>query len=158
MRDHHDGEPALAIEADEQIHDLDAASRVEIASRFVGEQHRRLRDNGPGDRHALHLPARELRRRVRLPSGEADRGERFASPFVPFARIDTTIDEREFYVLERSGAIEQVETLEDESDVMATQQRALLSRQRRDVDAAKAIHAPGRHVETAEDVHGRGLA
>ena len=40
MRDQHDGESACPIEPDEQIHNLDAARRIEIASRLVGEQHR----------------------------------------------------------------------------------------------------------------------
>ena len=101
-------------------------------------------DNGPGDRDALHLAARELRRCVRLPAGEADRGERFARSLVPLACAHAAIDERELHVLERGGAIEQVEALEDESDVVAAQQRALLPRQRADVHAAKAIDAAGR--------------
>ena len=108
--------PRVAIEPDEQVHDLDAARRVEIAGRLVGEQHRWLCDNGPGDRHALHLSARELRRCVRFPAGEPDRGERFARTLVPLACADAAIDERELHVLERGCAVEQIESLKDESE------------------------------------------
>src|SRR4029453_9752350 len=101
MRDHHDGEAACAIEPDEQTHDLDAARGVEIASRLVSKEHGWLRDNGPGDRHALHLSARELRGRVRLPAGEPDGGERLTRSLVPLACADAAINERQLHVLER---------------------------------------------------------
>ena len=94
------------------ISTLRAVSRLPVG--FVGEQHRWLRNDGPGDRDALHLSTRELRRRVRFPPGESDRGERFARTRVPRARADATIEERELDILERGCAVEQIEPLKDE--------------------------------------------
>ena len=83
-------------------------------------------DNGPGDRDALHLSARQLRRCVRFPAGEPDRGERFARTLVPLARADAAIEQRELDVLERGRSVEQIEALKDEPEIVAPQQRALL--------------------------------
>ena len=93
--------PRSRLKPHEQLHDLDAARGVEIAGRLVGEQHRRLGDDRAGDRHALHLPARELGRRVRLPAREADGGQRLARPSVPLAGGHAAIDQRQLDVLER---------------------------------------------------------
>ena len=60
VRDHDDGEPALAVEVREQLHDLVAARAVEVAGRLVGDEEHRVGDDGAGDRHALLLAAGEF--------------------------------------------------------------------------------------------------
>src|SRR5262249_9781918 len=55
---------ALLPELREKRHDVAAGGRVEVAGRFVGEDDVRLHREGPGDRDALHLAARKLRRFV----------------------------------------------------------------------------------------------
>ena len=54
--DDDDGVAGL-VQPGEQRHDLDAGLRVEVAGRFVGEQNRRVVDQGPGDRNPLALTA-----------------------------------------------------------------------------------------------------
>jgi hypothetical protein len=56
MRDNHDRATGI-IERVEQLHDLDAGGRVEVAGRFVGEQERGIVDQRPGDRYPLLLTA-----------------------------------------------------------------------------------------------------
>ena len=46
---------------------------VEVARRLVGEDHARLGDERPGDRHALLLTAGELGRLMTHPIGEPQR-------------------------------------------------------------------------------------
>src|SRR6185295_4465399 len=58
---------ALVVQLLEQVHDLLAVARVEVAGRLVGVQDRRLADDRAGDRNALLLAARELRRVVLHP-------------------------------------------------------------------------------------------
>src|SRR6186997_3093984 len=60
VRDQHDGDAALDVEALEQPHHLDAGSRIEVAGRLVGQQDRRVVDQRARDRHALLLSARQL--------------------------------------------------------------------------------------------------
>ena len=54
-----DGGPGL-VDPVEQLHDPDRGDRVEVAARLVGEQQRRVVDEGAGDRDALLLAAGEL--------------------------------------------------------------------------------------------------
>src|SRR3712207_1236567 len=72
-RDEYGG--AHAVDAVQKLHDAHRRVRVEVAGRLVRDEYRRLRDEGPGDRDALLLPAGELvRELVQLP-GEANEGE-----------------------------------------------------------------------------------
>src|SRR5262245_3591575 len=60
VRDEHDRDALVAVEADEQVQDVEARLRVEVAGRLVGEQERGAVHERPRDRDALLLPAREL--------------------------------------------------------------------------------------------------
>jgi hypothetical protein len=64
VRDQHDGEPAFAVEALEDRHDLAAGLGVERPCRLVGQQHERLIYERPGNCDALLLSARQLCRSV----------------------------------------------------------------------------------------------
>src|SRR5918998_2742380 len=57
-RDEHGG--ADAVDAVQKLHDTHARVRVEVAGRLVGDEYRRLRDEGPCYRDALLLTAGEL--------------------------------------------------------------------------------------------------
>ena len=59
--DHHDRLAELLDGVPEQLEDLAARLRVEVARRLVREHDGRLRDERPRDRDALLLAARELR-------------------------------------------------------------------------------------------------
>ena len=60
--DHHERAPAAVDGVAQQRQDLAAGAQVERAGRLVGEQQLGLADQRAGDRHALLLAARELRR------------------------------------------------------------------------------------------------
>src|SRR5437773_9636148 len=60
VRHHDDRLVVLVVQAVEKDQDLLGALRVEVPGRLVGHQDERIGDDGPGDRHALLLPAREL--------------------------------------------------------------------------------------------------
>ena len=71
---------------------------------------------------------------------------------------DLRVDERELDVLQRGGAREQVEGLEDEADLLVADRRQLVVVHRLDRDAVEEVAAGGRAVEAADDVHQRRLA
>src|SRR5690606_22265636 len=75
VRDEHERRAALAVQLLEQLDDRFAGRRVEVARRLVGEQDSRLVDERAGERDALLLAARKLRRIVVEPVGEPDAGE-----------------------------------------------------------------------------------
>jgi hypothetical protein len=58
---HHHGDAEL-VDPQEQLDDLPADQRVEVAGRLVGDDQARVVDEGPGDRRPLLLAAGERRR------------------------------------------------------------------------------------------------
>ena len=61
MRRHHDRRPA-GVDVAQQLEHAARGALIEVAGRLVGEQHRRLVDERPGDRDALLLAAGQLAR------------------------------------------------------------------------------------------------
>ena len=102
---------------------------VEVAGRLVGEQDGRVGDDRARDRDALLLPARELARRVRCsrPASPTLRERAQARARRRSAATRPAVDQRQLDVLERRGPRQQVEPLEDEAEVVAAQQRALVA-------------------------------
>ena len=72
VRDHDDGLPEVVDRPAQELQDLLAGARVEVAGRFVGEQHGRLADERPGDGDPLLLATGELGRLVAETVGQAD--------------------------------------------------------------------------------------
>ena len=55
--DHHDRFSVIAIERLQQIEDLIARLAIEVSSRFIAKEQRRIRHDRAGDAHALLLAA-----------------------------------------------------------------------------------------------------
>src|SRR5690606_10578205 len=89
---------------------------------------------------------------------EPDEREHLARPPLPLALRQAAIDERQLDVLERRRAVQQVESLKDEADEVASEQRPLLAREPGDVRALEEIPAARRPIEAAQDVQARRLA
>src|SRR5215217_5874791 len=114
-RDEHGG--ADAVDPVQKLHDAHARVRVEVAGRLVGDEYRRLRDEGAGDGDALLLPAGELVRvllRLRAQAHEVE--------YLRDLRADgTALLARDLHrvgdVLGGGLVREQHEVLEDASDV-----------------------------------------
>jgi hypothetical protein len=144
MRHHDDRDALLAVEAAEQLHDFVAALAVKVAGRLVSKQHQRVGDDGAGDGNTLLLAAGKLGRGVVFPSIEADFGQCGTSSGVTGFHRFATIEQRQFDILLRRSAREQVEALKDKTEAIAAQQGALVAVEPLNVDAAKAIFAGGR--------------
>jgi len=157
VRDGHERE-ALGLQLLEQGEDVGARARVEVARRLVGEDHRRPRDEGAGDRDALALTAGELRRVVVRAVGEAHSGERLLGALDALLALHTGVDQRRRDVLERALAGHEVEALEDEADRAVAQQREPVVVERVGVDPGEEVLPARLAVEQAEDVQQRRLA
>ncbi len=150
--------PVVAVEVRQQLHDLARSGGVEVAGRLVGKDHHRIADDRAGDGDALLLAARQLRRVVMLAPLKSDLGQRLRRAGRTLGRGMALVDQRQFDVLERGRAGEQVEALEDEAEIVAAQERPLVAAEARDIDAVEAVGAGGRPVEAADDVHRGRLA
>src|SRR3954470_16658707 len=111
-----------------------ARSRVERAGGLVGEHDARLSDECTGDRDALLLAARELRRPVAAALLETDAPQDVADDRARQARGGEPRRQRDV-LLGREGA-QQVERLEDEADPLSAQ-----ARERPFVEAAELLLA-----------------
>src|SRR5262245_53064779 len=67
MRNHDDGLVEFAMELIEQGEDVVGALAIEITRGLIGDDNRRIRDDGSCDRDALFLTTRELARIVIRP-------------------------------------------------------------------------------------------
>ena len=108
-----------AVQLAEHLHDLLAGRAVEVAGGLVGQEDRGLVDQRAGDGDALALAARQLVGPVVHAVAQADpaaaprwRGSRRS------LRRDAGVDQRQLDVVERRGAGQQVERLEDEPDLL----------------------------------------
>ena len=79
VSDHHD-RLTVVTDGAEQLEDLAARPRVEVAGRLVGEDDLRPGDERARDRDALLLSARQLRRTMVEPVFEPDRLDQLIEP------------------------------------------------------------------------------
>src|SRR6266508_1707790 len=80
VRDHDDSD-AVLVELLKNRHDLDAGAAVEIARRFIRQQHLRIIDQRARNRDALLLTAGKLTRKMVLTTREPDRCKHTISSF-----------------------------------------------------------------------------
>ena len=125
MRHLHDRR-ALLVEPLEQLHDFLPLRRVQVAGRLVGQDHRRIRDDGARDADELLLAARELSRIEILLGDDAEAIEDVGDDALALGFLDVAVGERQLDVLVDRQVVEQVIALEDEPDVALLQRRALL--------------------------------
>src|SRR5262245_51132383 len=75
VRDEHERDAARRVQLEQEIDDLRAGARVQVARGLVGEEERGRRHERASERDALLLAARELARIVQRALGEADAPE-----------------------------------------------------------------------------------
>ena len=120
----------------EELEDLAAGLRVEVAGRLVGEDDGRLRDQRARDRDALLLAAGELGGPVLPPVLQPDRLDQLLEPrSVGLLAGDR---QREDDVLLGGEHRQQVEELEDEADVLAPELRQVAVAERGDLGARRS--------------------
>ena len=115
VRDHDERLAVVLHRRAQQLEDLAAGLRVEVAGRLVREDDGRPAHERAGDRDALLLAAGELGRAVRAPVLQADLVEQVLEEVL--VRLRPGEREREGDVLLGGQHRQQVEELEDEADV-----------------------------------------
>jgi hypothetical protein len=142
----------------EEIEDLAAGLRIEVSGRLVGEEERRLVDECPRDGDALALTAGQLVRLMAHPILETDGDQRLFGQLAPLRTWNLRVDERQLHVLQRCGARQKIECLEDETDLLVAHSGQLVVIHRFDRNAVEKVTPRARRIETSDDVHERRLA
>ena len=122
---HHADRRAFAMQVLQQLHHRFAVARVEVSGRLVGQQDRRLPAQRARHGDALLLTARELRRIVPHAMRHADAFQRLHHPRLAIRRWHPLpIGQRQFDVLINRQIANQIETLEDETDLLIANARS----------------------------------
>jgi hypothetical protein len=99
---------------------------IEISGRLICEQDRWIDGQRPGNGHALALPARQLVRNVIEAGAQLDQLEQLARACVDLLFRPTPQVQRQRHVLHRAQARQQIEELEDESDLVTANSRQVV--------------------------------
>src|SRR5450756_1811254 len=158
--DEEHGNPAFLVQRLEHVHDLDGGPGVEVAGRLIGEEDRRVVDQGARDSDALLLAARQLVGEVVSALLESHQLERLHGPPFPIRplRRGAVIEKGQFDVLERRCSGEEVEPLEHEADLVVSDPGQIVFRQARHILAVEEVLSRRRPIETPENVHEGRLA
>ena len=97
------------MEVLEQVHDRVAVLGVEVARRFVGEQHGRIAGQRAGDGDPLLLAAGELRGKMLGAVGHADFFERLVDPLFTLGGGHAAVGQRKVHVFINRQVADQVE-------------------------------------------------
>src|SRR5436190_16961798 len=128
VRDHADRGTAL-VQFLKKRHDGFAIARVEVARRFVGEKNGRLAREGACDRDPLLLTAGELTGQMLGAMAHADALQRFEHETFALTRSHAAISQRQFDVLINGEIANEIEALENESDLAIPDASAFRERQ-----------------------------
>jgi hypothetical protein len=153
--DHHDGLAEVVDGSAHEGEDLVAGGRVEVPGRFVGEHDPGLAGQRPRHSDALLLAAREFTRTVVETIRQADGLHDGVEPLLVRLLAGEALRERD--VLACRQCRDQVERLEDEAELVATQLRAPLLVHRGDIVAVDEHLARRECVEAGHVVHQRRL-
>lgn len=116
---HHDDSVAAFMQFGQLFHDDVARFGIEVAGRFVGKNDRRVVDEGAGNGDALRLAAGQLPGHIVFALAEMERFEYLAGHFEPLGTVDAFVGERERDVFDDIEAVDEVEALEYDADLLA---------------------------------------
>ncbi len=125
MRDLDDGR-TLLVEPLEELHDLFALARMQVACRFVGENQLGIRDHRARNRDQLLLPSRKLIGIEILFTHHVETVERVTDDALALGFFDVPVRERDIEVFVNGQRIEQMVALEHEPDVLFVDLRSIL--------------------------------
>ncbi|CDN44431.1 hypothetical protein BN871_EV_00170 [Paenibacillus sp. P22] len=158
MRHHEHGRSEPFIEVLQRLHDVLGRLGIEIARQLVGQQQRRLVDDGARDGGALLLAARYFVRALRQYRSDAEQSRHRLQRRFDLGRGCAVEHERQRDVLLQAERVEQVEILEHESELAAPEQRQLAFGQAGRIDAAHLDRAGCRLVDRRQQIEQGRLA
>jgi len=108
-------------QASQAIHDGPGSFGIHVAGGFIGEYDGRAMDQGPGNSHALLLTYTKLGRQMLHAIAEFQPFKHLTNLPLSLGPGQRGVDEGRLHVLARSPRGDEVETLEDETDGLPSQ-------------------------------------
>jgi len=122
---HHDDCSAVLIEFRKQFHDFDSVFRIEVPGRLICEDQFGIGDHRSRDGDPLLLPSGKLLWEVLGPVSDLHAFEHGIYLGMALGLVQLEVDQRQFDVFKDGELIDQIKTLEDESQVAFAQMGAL---------------------------------
>ncbi len=120
----------IAVEREQQVGDAIAGLAIEVAGRFIGEQHPRPAAEGARQRHTLLLAAGQLRRQVIEPFAQSQLFQQLHRLLAALPVALAAQQRRQLHVFQRVQRRHQHERLKHEADVPGAQRGAAFFVQR----------------------------
>jgi hypothetical protein len=143
------------VDAADQFEDQLSVFRIEIAGRLVGQDQWRAVDDGAGNRHALHLAAGELVRKVRRSPFQSHFRQHLGHARLDLGARNGSQRQRKGHVLEHIQRRDEIEKLEDVADRFAAQHRQARFVQRGGFDVVEQQASRGGLVNGTDQVEQR---
>src|SRR3954452_13387914 len=152
----------LPVEPTQGREHVRGALGIKVSRRLVRKDEAWLVYQGSGQRDALLLAARELRRPVAAAVPQAHKVERRLRGVPRRLAPEPGVIARQHHVLDRGQGRDEVDVLEHEAHLVRADARPLALREARHITPVEAQlggrHPPVRSVQQADDVHKRALA
>jgi len=155
VADQDDGH-AVSMQRSEEVHDVSADHRVEVAGGFVGEDDIWAFHHGPCDGDALLFAAGKLTWPMSSAFAQTDFFQGFPGPFVDIRF--TGVHERQADVFQRGFPGKEIEGLKDEADALVAGEGQLPVPVAGCIFTIKEVAAFARVIEASEDVEQGGFA
>ena len=156
MGDLNDG-GALIVQLLEEVHDLLALTRVQVARGLVGQNQLRLGDNGPRHSHELLLSARKLAGVEVFLADDVEPVERVGHDRLALRTLDVPVGEGDVQVFGDREVVEQMVLLKHEPDIALVQLSPLLDIHLVDGMVEKVIFTAPFPVEHTDNSQQGGL-
>src|SRR5204863_6005998 len=149
VRHHADGS-ATAVEIPQKLHDGFTVGAVQVAGRLIRKKYGWIACHGARYGDALLLYTRELRRIVFYAMTHADAFQRFVDALLALGTRHAAIGERQLHVFVDRQIADEIERLEDESDLAVADTGALAKFQALHRTAVELVGAIGRGIQQPE--------
>ena len=149
---HHDDRGPFPVQFGEQLHHFGSVLRVQVTGRLIGEDDLRIRNDSTCDGHTLLLSSGKLLREMARAVADVHPFQDIVHHLLTLAGFYFQVGKREFHVFEHVQFVDQVETLEHETDVAFADLRTLLLLEMPDFLACQVIIARSRIVQQPQDI------
>ena len=157
VRHHDDGLAELLVQARQDGEHFLRRGRIQIPRRLVGQNQSGIGDNRSGDRDALLLAAGKLPRIVVHPVAQADQLQRRGRVLHPLLLLQMRQRQGQLHVLHRRQHRNQIEGLENESDILVAPVRDLAVAELAQIVPEHADLAAGRGIHRRDQVQQSGF-
>ena len=142
----------------DQLQDLSARMRIQVARGFICQQNRRIHAKRPSDCHPLALAAGEFVRQMIQALAQTDQVQQLSRTFLNFLARPAAQMQRKRHVLQARKSRQQIEELEDEPDLVAANASQIVVAEFRKRLAVQFYFAGARMIQPADQIQHGGFS